>query len=148
MNFLRAVSEIRARCSHGAVRRPEEAAPKMQTPDRGVATTFVRWILVIINSFRAGVAEISAATQWGAKHEVELAVGSEKSNGNVWGQKQRISVEESLRAQTLHGAYGSFEEHDKGSIERGKLADLVVLGRDPLREDPSSLISIPSSAPW
>jgi hypothetical protein len=48
-----------------------------------------------------------------------------------------------LRVQTLHGAYASFEERLKGSIERGKLADLVVLGRDPLRENPSTLINIP-----
>jgi hypothetical protein len=74
---------------------------------------------------------------------LQSAVTRTDSNGNVWGPKQRISVEESLRAQTLHGAYASFEEHDKGSIERGKLADLVVLGRDPVREDPSSLITIP-----
>ena len=64
-------------------------------------------------------------------------------NGNVWGPKQRITVEEALRTQTLHGAYASFEEHDKGSIERGKLADLVVLGRDPLQEDPFTLVKIP-----
>jgi predicted amidohydrolase YtcJ len=74
---------------------------------------------------------------------LQSAVTRTDSNGNVWGPKQRISIEESLRAQTLHGAYASFEEHDKGSIECGKLADLVVLGRDPLREHPSSLISIP-----
>lgn len=35
------------------------------------------------------------------------------------------------------------KEKLKGSIEEGKLADLVVLGRDPLREDPMSLINIP-----
>ena len=51
-------------------------------------------------------------------------------NGNVWGPSQRISVEEALRVGTLHGAYASFEENLKGSIEAGKLADLVVLGRD------------------
>jgi len=44
---------------------------------------------------------------------------------------------------TLHGAYASYEENIKGSIEAGKLADLVVLGRDPLRENPSTLITIP-----
>jgi hypothetical protein len=44
---------------------------------------------------------------------------------------------------TLHGAYPSYEERLKGSLESGKLADLVVLGRDPLQEDPFSLISIP-----
>lgn len=36
-----------------------------------------------------------------------------------------------------------FEENIKGSLEAGKLADLVVLGRDPFKEPPSTLISIP-----
>lgn len=63
--------------------------------------------------------------------------------GQVWGPRQRIGVEEALRVATIHGAYASFEEHLKGSIEPGKLADLVVLGRDPITEDPSTLISIP-----
>jgi predicted amidohydrolase YtcJ len=65
------------------------------------------------------------------------------SHGTVWGPRQRVTVEEAIRVGTLHGAYASFEERIKGSIEPGKLADLVVLGRDPLKEDPSSLISIP-----
>jgi len=63
--------------------------------------------------------------------------------GNVWGREQQITVGEALRVQTLNGAYASFEERVKGSIEVGKFADLVVLGRDPFKEDPSSLISIP-----
>jgi predicted amidohydrolase YtcJ len=63
--------------------------------------------------------------------------------GTVWGPKQRVSVEEAIRVGTLHGAHASFEERLKGSIEAGKLADLVVLGRDPLTEDPSTLVSIP-----
>lgn len=65
------------------------------------------------------------------------------SKGNPWGLRQRVGVEEALRVATLHGAYASFEEDLKGSIEPGKLADLVVLGRDPLREDPFSLIRVP-----
>ncbi len=64
-------------------------------------------------------------------------------DGRVWGPKQRITVEEALRVCTLNGARASFEEHEKGSLEPGKLADLVVLGRNPLTEDPSSLVSIP-----
>ena len=74
---------------------------------------------------------------------MQSAVTRTDSKGNVWGAKQRISIEEALRTQTLHGAYASFEEDLKGSIDRGKLADLVVLGRDPLHEPPGSLISIP-----
>jgi predicted amidohydrolase YtcJ len=74
---------------------------------------------------------------------LQSAVTRTDIKGTVWGAPQRVTVEEALRTQTLHGAYASFEENIKGSIERGKLADLVVLGRDPLREDPSTLITIP-----
>ncbi len=63
--------------------------------------------------------------------------------GTTWGPKQRVTVEEALRITTLHGAYASYEENLKGSIEPGKLADLVVLGQDPMRVDPSSLVNIP-----
>ncbi len=52
--------------------------------------------------------------------------------GHVWGASQRITLAEALRSATLYGAYASFEEHDKGSIEPGKLADLAVLDQDPL----------------
>jgi predicted amidohydrolase YtcJ len=64
-------------------------------------------------------------------------------DGRTWGPKQRITVEEAIRVCTLNGAFASFEEHMKGSLEPGKLADLVVLGRDPLAEDPSTLVTIP-----
>jgi predicted amidohydrolase YtcJ len=63
--------------------------------------------------------------------------------GNVWGPSQKITVEEAIRVGTVNGAYASFEEKIKGSIEPGKCADLVVLGRDPFREDPSTLVTIP-----
>ena len=51
-------------------------------------------------------------------------------------------MEEAIRVGTPHGAYASYEERVKGSIEAGKHADLVVLGRDPLKEPPQSLITI------
>jgi predicted amidohydrolase YtcJ len=52
--------------------------------------------------------------------------------GHIWGAKQRVTLPEAIRSATLDGAYASFEEHDKGTIENGKLADLVVLKEDPL----------------
>jgi predicted amidohydrolase YtcJ len=61
----------------------------------------------------------------------------------VWGPNQRIGVEEALRVGTVNGAYASFEEGLKGMIAGGRLADLVVLGRDPLKEDPSTLVTVP-----
>ena len=65
------------------------------------------------------------------------------TKGNVWGPKQKITIEEAIRVGTINGAYASYEERLKGSIEAGKLADLVVLGRDPMKENPSTLITIP-----
>ncbi len=62
--------------------------------------------------------------------------------GTVWGPKQRVSVEEAIKVGTLNGAYASYEEHLKGSIEAGKLADLVVLEKDPTKVDPLSIINI------
>jgi hypothetical protein len=62
--------------------------------------------------------------------------------GTLWGPDQRVSVEEALRVGTLYGAYASYEEHSKGSVEAGKLADLVVLEKDPTKVDPFSIIDI------
>jgi predicted amidohydrolase YtcJ len=63
--------------------------------------------------------------------------------GDVWGANQKITVEEAIGCGTINGAYPSFEEHLKGSIEPGKLADLAVLGEDPFKADPSELVKIP-----
>ena len=64
-------------------------------------------------------------------------------NGRVWGASQRITVEEAIRVGTLHGAYASFEEHLKGSLTPSKLADLVVLGKDPTAVESATLVEVP-----
>jgi len=53
-----------------------------------------------------------------------------------WIAEQKISVEEAIKCYTIHSAYAAFEEEVKGSIETGKLADLVVLSDDILTMDP------------
>ena len=95
----------------------------------------------------AGIRATQASDYPPGPFEPMMALQSEVTRtdikGTVWGANQRISVEEAIRVGTLHGAYASYEERQKGSIEAGKLADLVVLGRDPLKEDPSTLVTIP-----
>ena len=46
--------------------------------------------------------------------------------------EQSMTAREALRAHTMAGAYAGFEEHIKGSLEPGKLADLVVWSHDPV----------------
>ncbi|MGD8191474.1 amidohydrolase [Brevibacillus ginsengisoli] len=48
----------------------------------------------------------------------------------VWNPSERISLAETLKAYTLNSAYGNFREHELGSLEVGKLADLIVLDRN------------------
>lgn len=58
-----------------------------------------------------------------------------------WFPEQRITVAESIRAYTLDSAYGGFEEKARGSLEVGKLADLVILSRDILTQSERDHIS-------
>jgi len=62
--------------------------------------------------------------------------------GNVWGANQRITLQEAIRCGTVNGAYAAFEEDLKGSIQPGRLADLVVLAQDPFKAEPSELLKI------
>lgn len=74
---------------------------------------------------------------------IQSSVTRRDYNGNLWGPSQRITVEEAIKVGTIHGAYASFEEQIKGSLEVGKLADLVILDQNPLKVDPMSIIDIP-----
>src|ERR1043166_9407406 len=59
-----------------------------------------------------------------------IAITRKTVDGEVLNPEQRISRMEALRMWTWNGAYLMFAEKDKGSIETGKLADLVVLSKD------------------
>ncbi len=63
------------------------------------------------------------------------AVKRESRSGNIIGKDERVSVYQALKAMTIDAAYQYFEEDKKGSIEVGKLADLVVLSDNPLSVD-------------
>jgi predicted amidohydrolase YtcJ len=54
----------------------------------------------------------------------------ELESGQVLAPEERISVEQALTLYTRNGAYAGFEEHSKGALEPGKLADFIVVDRD------------------
>lgn len=60
------------------------------------------------------------------------AITRKGPSGRVYGPEEAVSRAEAIRAYTLNGAYLSWEEGIKGSLEPGKLADMVVLDHDPL----------------
>ena len=79
---------------------------------------------------------------------LQSMITRQDSQGRVWGENQRISAAEAMRVCTMNGAYASFEEHDKGSLTPGKLADFVLLGQDPLSTDPLAIKDIPIVATY
>ena len=76
------------------------------------------------------------------------AVTRKGMSGRVFAEQERLTMMEALRAYTLLGAYLSFEENLKGSIEPGKLADLVVLDQDLLAIDPEKIMGTKVLQTW
>lgn len=69
-------------------------------------------------------------------HTIWTAVNRISRKKNVIGADQRVSVYEALKAVTINTAYMYGEEDRKGSLRMGKLADLVVLSKNPLKTEP------------
>jgi len=61
------------------------------------------------------------------------------SHPEGWGQEQKISVPQAVHAYTVGSAYASFQDQTKGSLQPGKLADLVVLSEDIFNIDPAGI---------
>ena len=74
---------------------------------------------------------------------IQSCVTRRGQDGTLMGDNQRISLMEALRMYTLGSAYASFEEHLKGSLKTGKLADITVLGEDITRVPPESIKDVP-----
>lgn len=70
---------------------------------------------------------------------MHLAINRTTQGGNIINEDERVSILEALKMFTYNGAYASFEEDVKGTIEIGKLADLVVLS-DSLLDTPDDKI--------
>ena len=69
-------------------------------------------------------------------------------SGKLLGADQRISVYDALKGMTSFAAYQHFEESIKGTLEVGKLADLVVLSEDPLAMPAADLLNLTVNATY
>jgi predicted amidohydrolase YtcJ len=70
---------------------------------------------------------------------LDATVTRRSRSGDILGPHQRVDVMTALKAMTLWPAWQHFEEKTKGSIETGKLADFVILDKDPTAVDPETL---------
>lgn len=73
---------------------------------------------------------------------VDAGVNRRTPTGRVIGPDQRVSPYQGLRAVTANAAWQIKEENSKGTLEVGKLADLVILERNPLKVDPATIHDI------
>ncbi len=79
---------------------------------------------VVTNGTDAPVEDVSPIASYYA------AVSRRLADGSVFYGDQRMSRTEALRSYTSNTAFAGFEEQSKGTLERGKLADITVLSRD------------------
>ena len=73
---------------------------------------------------------------------LDATVTRRSRSGDIIGPNQRVDVMTALKAMTIWPAWQHFEEATKGSIEVGKLADFVILDKNPLEVDPETLDQI------
>jgi len=69
-------------------------------------------------------------------------------NPGGWFPEQKLTIEEAIESYTLGSAYAEFQDHEKGSITPGKLADFVLLSEDVLHLRPSELRRVRVLRTW
>lgn len=73
---------------------------------------------------------------------IYAAVTRKGESGTVFAADERLTMEEAIRGYTRNGAYITFEEDIKGTLEPGKLADMIVLSDDLLTIDPERILDV------
>ncbi len=100
-------------------------------PERGSKISPCRW--AFDRDLAVNFHQDTPVTRPDMLHSVWTVVNRITRNGVLLGGDQRCGVYDALKAATVNSAYAYFEEDRKGSISRGKLADLVILDRDPVK---------------
>jgi hypothetical protein len=118
-----------------------DAVVRLWGPERSAAAmaarTFLRAGLPFTFSHDAPVSPIPSVLAL-----VDAGVNRRTASGAVVGPDERISPFDALRAVTATAAYQIKEEKTKGTLEVGKLADLVILEKNPLKVDPLTIKDI------
>lgn len=70
---------------------------------------------------------------------IQNAVTRRSASGTVHGPEQSLTLDEALQAHTINAAWQQKRDHEIGSVEVGKLADLALLNTDPFTVDPAQL---------
>jgi hypothetical protein len=70
------------------------------------------------------------------------AVTRKGMSGEVYGAEEKITMEEAIRGYTARAAYLTREENVKGTLEPGKLADIIVLSDDLTTIDPEKILDV------
>lgn len=109
------------------LRRGNHISPTKDAIDRGVIVNFH---------------QDTPITKPDMLHSIWCAVNRISRGGNIIGAEQEIEVYDALKAVTINAAYQYFEEDTKGSIQKGKRADLVVLDQSPLEIDKKEIRKI------
>jgi predicted amidohydrolase YtcJ len=106
----------------------------------------MKWMFAHKSFLDVGVRAPGASDYGPGPFEPMMAIQSmvtrKDYRGKEWGANQKVTVDEALRIATINGAFASYEEKTKGSIIAGKLADLVILEKDPHDVDPSVIKDI------
>jgi len=106
----------------------------------------MRWMFAHRSFLDAGITVPGASDYGPGPFEPLMALQSMVTRrdyrGREWGPNQKVTLDEALRIATINGAYASYEEKTKGSISSGKLADFVILEKDPHDVDPGTIKDI------
>ncbi len=94
------------------------------------------------NGIKAALSSDAPVIHPNPMHGLYFALNHKTKSGRSIAREQKVEILQALRAYTLHGAYASFEESIKGSLEAGKLADMVVLSRNILSTPAEELLNI------
>lgn len=73
---------------------------------------------------------------------VGISVDRTSRSGQVIGEKEKLTPYEALQSITSWSAYQHFEEDQKGTLQEGKLADMVILNKNPLKVPPTEIKEI------